>query len=154
RAAPVALDHHRRPQPSGHGAQRCGCAGRAWRPPYLAAPRQAPAGGAALTVSALAGAVRPPRGVLRRRDSTRPLQSALDRCGLGPVAGVDEAGRGACAGPLVVAACVLRPGDAARFDGLNDSKLLTAAARDHWYDRVRRRAVSWSVVVIPPAEID
>jgi ribonuclease HII len=92
--------------------------------------------------------------VLRRRESTWTLQAALDRCGLGPVAGVDEAGRGACAGPLVVAACVLRPGDAARFDGLNDSKLLTAAARDHWYDKVRRRAVSWSVVVIPPAEVD
>jgi ribonuclease HII len=99
-------------------------------------------------------AIRPPRVVLRRRDSPWTLQSALDRCGLGPVAGVDEAGRGACAGPLVVAACVLRPGDAARFDGLTDSKLLTAAARDHWFDVVRRRAVSWSVVVIPPAEID
>ena len=107
---------------------------------------------AALTVPE--PAVRPPRVVLRRRDSTWTLQSALDRCGLGPVAGVDEAGRGACAGPLVVAACVLRVGDAARFDGLNDSKLLTAAARDQWYDTVRRRAVSWSVVVIPAAEVD
>lgn len=99
-------------------------------------------------------AVRPPRVVLRNRDSTWTLQSALHRCGLGPVAGVDEAGRGPCAGPLVVAACVLRPGDATRFDGLNDSKLLTAAARDHWFDVVRRRAVTYSVVVIPAAEVD
>ena len=66
-----------------------------------------------------------------------PLVGDLDACratlhrhGLGPVAGVDEAGRGACAGPLVVAACVLRPGDARRLDGLTDSKLLTAAARE------------------------
>ncbi len=102
----------------------------------------------------LDGAVRPPRVVLRNRDSTWTLQSALHRCGLGPVAGVDEAGRGPCAGPLVVAACVLRPGDAAHFDGLNDSKLLTAAARDRWFEVVRRRAVSYSVVVIPPAEVD
>lgn len=99
-------------------------------------------------------AVRPPRVVLRNRDSTWTLQSALDRCGLGPVAGVDEAGRGACAGPLVVAACVLRPGDGPRFDGLTDSKLLTALARDRWYDVVRRRAVTWSVVIVPPAEVD
>lgn len=40
----------------------------------------------------------------------RTLESALHRGGLGPVAGVDEVGRGACAGPLVVAACVLGPG--------------------------------------------
>ena len=102
----------------------------------------------------LDGAIRPPRVVLRNRDSTWTLQSALHRCGLGPVAGVDEAGRGPCAGPLVVAACVLRPGDGAHFDGLNDSKLLTAAARDRWFDVVRRRAVAYSVVVIPSAEVD
>lgn len=70
------------------------------------------------------------------------------------MAGVDEAGRGACAGPLVVAACVLRPGDEAKFDGLTDSKLLTAAARASWFDVVRQRAVAWSAVVIPPAEVD
>jgi ribonuclease HII len=99
-------------------------------------------------------AIRPPRVVLRRRDSTWTLQAALDRCGLGPVAGVDEAGRGACAGPLVVAACVLRARDAARFDGLTDSKLLTPTAREEWYEVVRRRAVSTSVVVIPATEID
>lgn len=109
---------------------------------------------AARTLPGPGVAIRPPRIVLRARDSTWTLQSALDRCGLGPVAGVDEAGRGACAGPLVVAACVLRPGDAARLEGLNDSKLLTAAAREHFYDRVRRRALACSVVVIPPAEVD
>ena len=82
------------------------------------------------------------------------LQAALDRGGLGPVAGVDEAGRGACAGPLVVAACVLRPGDAARLDGLTDSKLLTAAERERYFDLLTRRAVARSVVVIPAADVD
>lgn len=70
------------------------------------------------------------------------------------MAGVDEAGRGACAGPLVVAACVLRPGDAARLPELTDSKLLTPAARDRVYDRVVARALAYSVVVIPPDEVD
>lgn len=97
--------------------------------------------------------VRPPRAIVRR-DGNWSLQAALDRRGLGPVAGVDEAGRGACAGPLVVAACVLRTGDARRLDGLTDSKLLTPAARDRMFDLVLRRAAATSVVVIPAAEVD
>lgn len=70
------------------------------------------------------------------------------------MAGVDEAGRGACAGPLVIAACVPRLGDAARLDGLTDSKLLTANARERFYDVLVRRAVDWAVVVVPPDEVD
>ncbi|HVV13725.1 ribonuclease HII [Amycolatopsis sp.] len=89
-----------------------------------------------------------------RGEITWGLLSALDRRGLGPVAGVDEAGRGACAGPLVVASCVLKPGDAARLDELTDSKLLTAPARDRVYDRVLKRALDYCIVVIPPAEVD
>lgn len=96
----------------------------------------------------------PPRAVVRGSSGNWALQAALDRRGLGPVAGVDEAGRGACAGPLVVAACVLRPGDVRRFEGLTDSKLLTPAARDRMYDLVLDRALAHSVVVIDPAEVD
>ncbi|GAA3055760.1 ribonuclease HII [Actinokineospora globicatena] len=102
----------------------------------------------------LDGALRPPRAVLRRDTGTWGLQTALHRRGLGPVAGVDEAGRGACAGPLVIASCVLRPGDAARLDGLTDSKLMTAAARDRMFDLVRARAVDYAIVVVPTAEVD
>ncbi|WP_370943421.1 ribonuclease HII [Amycolatopsis sp. cg5] len=89
-----------------------------------------------------------------RGDGFWGLQAALDRRDLGPVAGVDEAGRGACAGPLVVAACVLRPGDAARLPELTDSKLLTALARDRVYDRVLARALDYSIVVIGADEVD
>jgi ribonuclease HII len=92
--------------------------------------------------------------VLRRDAGNWALQTALDKRGLGPVAGVDEAGRGACAGPLVVASCVLRPGDAHRFEGLTDSKLLTAAARDRMFDVVLKRAVDYAVVVVPVEEVD
>ncbi|HEX3783918.1 MAG TPA: ribonuclease HII [Pseudonocardiaceae bacterium] len=99
-------------------------------------------------------APRPQRVVVRRDAGNWALQSALDRRGLGPVAGVDEAGRGACAGPLVVASCVLRPGDAKRLDGLTDSKLLTERARERMYDLILDRAVDYAVMVIPPAEVD
>ncbi|HEU0127131.1 MAG TPA: ribonuclease HII, partial [Pseudonocardiaceae bacterium] len=97
---------------------------------------------------------RPPRVVVRRDRGTWTLQTALHRRGLGPVAGVDEAGRGACAGPLVVAACVLRPADAAALDGLTDSKLLTPARREHFYRLITSRALARSVVVIPPEDVD
>src|SRR6201991_2160124 len=97
--------------------------------------------------------LRPARAVVRRSGNWT-LQSTLQRHGLGPVAGVDEAGRGACAGPLVVAACMLRPGDAKRLDGLTDSKLLTAVEREEYYAVITRRALDHAVVVIPPEEVD
>lgn len=97
---------------------------------------------------------RPARAVVRRSAGNWTLQATLHRHGLGPVAGVDEAGRGACAGPLVVAACVLRPGDARRLEGLTDSKLLAPAVREEYYAVIIRRAQAHAVVVIPPAEVD
>jgi ribonuclease HII len=72
--------------------------------------------------------------------------------GFSLVAGVDEAGRGALAGPLVAAAVILPPG----FDceGLKDSKQLTAEQRDRWFDRIDAQAVSWSVRRAYPSRID
>ncbi|MGQ0482189.1 MAG: ribonuclease HII [Pseudonocardia sp.] len=98
--------------------------------------------------------LRPPRAVIRRSRGLWAWESALSRHGLGPVAGVDEAGRGACAGPLVVAACVPGPGEDARWAGLTDSKLLSEPARERYYDLIVRRAADWAVVVIPPSEVD
>jgi ribonuclease HII len=97
---------------------------------------------------------KPTRATVRASAGLWTLQSTLQRHGLGPVAGVDEAGRGACAGPLVVAACVLRPGDARRLEGLTDSKLLTPALREEFYYRILRRAEDFAIIVIPPAEVD
>jgi len=98
--------------------------------------------------------LRPARAIVRRSAGSWTLQTTLHRHGLGPVAGVDEAGRGACAGPLVVAACVLRPGDAKRLEGLTDSKLLTPAAREEYFALITRWAADSCVVVIPADEVD
>jgi ribonuclease HII len=96
-----------------------------------------------------------PRPSAPRRDAgLYGYERALARSGLAPVAGADEAGRGACAGPLVVAAAVLAPGRAGQVPGLADSKLLTPAVRERVHDEVLRRAVSWAVVVVPAAEVD
>ena len=96
-----------------------------------------------------------PRGATVRRDAgLYGYERALRRHGIEPVAGVDEAGRGACAGPLVAAAAILPPGRLGAVPGLADSKLLTERARERCYDQVVRRAVAWSVVVVEHDECD
>ena len=96
-----------------------------------------------------------PRGLTVRRDAgLYGYERALRRVGIEPIAGVDEAGRGACAGPLVAGAAILPPGKAGVIPGLADSKLLTEAARERCYTHVVKRALSWSVVVIEADECD
>lgn len=70
----------------------------------------------------------------------------------GLVAGVDEAGRGPLAGPVVAAAVILD--DTKRIRGLNDSKLLTPAVRDRLYDEIRAKALCCSVAEASVEEID
>lgn len=86
-----------------------------------------------------------------RQTSRYSYELALNQAGFRLVAGVDEAGRGACAGPLVAAAVVLpeRP-----IDGLDDSKKLTPRSRERLYDIIVEEAVSWSVVSISAGECD
>jgi ribonuclease HII len=96
----------------------------------------------------------PPRTIVHREGGLYALERALQRRGFRLVAGADEAGRGACAGPLVVGAVVLPEGKRGEIDGLADSKLLTAATRERLYDEVVARALAWSVVVIEPGEVD
>ena len=95
-----------------------------------------------------------PRPVVRTENGLWALERVLQRNGFPRVAGADEAGRGACAGPLVVAACVLPGGRRGEVPGLADSKLLTPAAREAAYEEVRRRALAWTVVVVPSNEVD
>lgn len=66
--------------------------------------------------------------------------------------GVDEAGRGPLAGPVMAAAVMLDP--AQPIDGLRDSKKLSAAARERLADEIRLRAVAWCVAEASVAEID
>jgi ribonuclease HII len=81
-------------------------------------------------------------------------ERTLWRRGLGPVVGVDEAGRGACAGPLVTAAVALPARPSARLRELADSKLLSPPVRERVYDQIMKVALTWTAVVVPPAELD
>lgn len=68
------------------------------------------------------------------------------------VAGVDEVGRGPLAGPVTSAAVVLDP--CRRINGLRDSKTLRPGRRELLAQRIRERALAWSVAWADPAEID
>ncbi len=69
------------------------------------------------------------------------------------IAGIDEAGRGPLAGPVVVAAVVFEPGRTP-INGLADSKQLCAARREVLYARIVERALAWHVVFIEVEDID
>lgn len=79
-------------------------------------------------------------------------EKALWAKGHAHVAGTDEAGKGAWAGPIVAAAVVIAPTFKVR--GVNDSKQLTKSQREKLFVRVTRHAVSWAVAVISSATID
>lgn len=80
------------------------------------------------------------------------MEEGLARGGIGPVAGVDEAGRGCLAGPVVAAAVI--PDPRCRLPGVDDSKELSAEQRQVLAERIRATALSWSVAVVPANTID
>lgn len=92
--------------------------------------------------------------MLRTLSQARTLEVALSKRGFNPVAGVDEAGRGACAGPIVIAACCLPPRPIAELAKLTDSKKLTPTARERLFPLILRFASSYCVTTISAAEID
>ncbi len=68
------------------------------------------------------------------------------------ICGVDEAGRGPLAGPVVVAACILPP--FLRIKGINDSKQLTAKKREELYKIIIKEAIAYKVVFVPVEDVD
>lgn len=78
------------------------------------------------------------------------FEHRLWRCGYSPLAGVDEAGRGALAGPVVAAAVILAYGP----HPYHDSKTIGAARRERLADLVRREALAWAVGHASAAEVD
>lgn len=91
---------------------------------------------------------------LRALPHLRTYEVALSDAGFGPVAGVDEAGRGACFGPMTIAACVLPPEPVAVLETLTDSKKLSAKHRASLFDAIVEVSVAHAVVHISAAEID
>ena len=80
------------------------------------------------------------------------LETEFGCAGYRRIAGVDEAGRGCLAGPVVAAAVVPHPGRL--IPGVTDSKLVSSAKRGELAERIRETAVDWSVVAVAPRVID
>lgn len=94
-----------------------------------------------------------------RRSPSAPdlsLESALWAADIGPIAGVDEAGRGALAGPVAAAALILPPNPAVQeqLQGLRDSKQMTPVERAGWSVRLRKNSLDWGVGFASHLEID
>jgi ribonuclease HII len=83
-------------------------------------------------------------------DADFSLEAMFWQRGYTPVAGVDEAGRGALAGPVVAAAVILACG----ATGYRDSKQLSPTQRSRLAEQIRRTAIAWSVGMADAAEVD
>ena len=82
------------------------------------------------------------------------IEQLLTSAGISPIAGVDEAGRGACAGPLVIAAVVLHNPCAPELAVVRDSKEIPESKRDGVFELIQGIAASVSVVIVPAAQVD
>jgi ribonuclease HII len=84
----------------------------------------------------------------------KAIEELLRNAGISPVAGVDEAGRGPCAGPLVVAAVILKDPFAQELAAVRDSKEVPQSQREKLFDLIMQIADSVSVISISAAEVD
>ena len=82
------------------------------------------------------------------------IEQSLIDAGLSPIAGVDEAGRGACAGPLVIASVILKDLNSPKLASLRDSKELTEKQREALFPIIYEEAISVSVIKVYPEDID
>lgn len=82
------------------------------------------------------------------------IEDPLIAAGIATIAGVDEAGRGACAGPLVVAAVILQDHHHHELSGVRDSKELTPKEREALFDVIIRHSIKYAIIEISSQEID
>lgn len=87
-----------------------------------------------------------------RLNELKEYENKLHKNGIKYVCGIDEAGRGPLAGPVVVAA-VIMPEDSF-IEGVNDSKKVSEKKREKLYEEITRTAISWSVAIIDEKKID
>ena len=82
------------------------------------------------------------------------IEARLRSSGINLIAGVDEAGRGPCAGPLVVAAVILKDSSSDALSKVRDSKELSEKVREELFPIVKEQALAYSIIEIWPEELD
>lgn len=88
----------------------------------------------------------------QRLKALKEIEEDLHAKGMEYICGIDEAGRGPLAGPVVVAA-VIMPRDSF-IEGVNDSKKISEKKREKLYEQITNEAIAWSVAIINQREID
>lgn len=84
----------------------------------------------------------------------KAIEELLQAAGISPIAGVDEAGRGPCAGPLVIAAVILNDPSAPELAAVRDSKEISEKKREELFDVIMKLATSVCVIRVSVPEID
>ena len=84
----------------------------------------------------------------------KAIEELLQAAGISPIAGVDEAGRGPCAGPLVIAAVILHDPAAPELAAVRDSKEISEKKREELFDVIMELAASVCVIRVSVQEID
>ena len=89
---------------------------------------------------------------IERLNNLKEFEANLYKTGLKYIAGIDEAGRGPLAGPVVVGIAIMKP--ESFIDGINDSKKISEKKRELLYEQITNEAIDWSVGIIDQNEID
>ncbi len=87
-----------------------------------------------------------------RLNELKKMENQYFEKGIQYLCGIDEAGRGPLAGPVVVAA-VIMPKDS-KIEGVNDSKKVSEKKREMLYEQIKEEAISYSVAIVDEKEID
>ena len=89
---------------------------------------------------------------IERLNILKEFETNLYKTGIKYIAGIDEAGRGPLAGPVVVGIAIMKP--ESFIEGINDSKKVSEKKREMLYDTITEEAVDWAVGIIDQNEID
>ena len=87
-----------------------------------------------------------------RLKTLKEYENKLHEEGLQYIAGIDEAGRGPLAGPVVVGVAIMKP--ESFIEGINDSKKISESKREKLYEQITEEAIDWSVGIVTEKEID
>ena len=82
----------------------------------------------------------------------KEYENKLHETGIKFIAGIDEAGRGPLAGPVVVGIAIMKPDSF--IEGINDSKKISESKREKLYEQITEEALAWSVGIVTEKEID
>lgn len=89
---------------------------------------------------------------IERLNQLKKFENGLYKTGLKYIAGIDEAGRGPLAGPVVVGIAIMKPDSF--IEGINDSKKISEKKRELLYEQITEEAVDWAVGIVDQKEID